>query len=66
MPDLSFGNLVVVALVGATAPLLLGFFRRFRLPSVVLEIVAGVLLGPSVLGWDEGCGGNDPKPGGGS
>ena len=53
MPDVSFTNLVLVCAVGAIAPLLLGFFPRLRLPSVVLEIVAGVVLGPSVLGWVE-------------
>src|SRR5262249_35259740 len=26
-------------------------FPRVRLPSVVLEIVAGIVVGPSVLGW---------------
>jgi Kef-type K+ transport system membrane component KefB len=51
MPDVSFTNLVVICAVGAAAPLLLGFAPRLRLPSVVLEIVAGVVLGPSVLGW---------------
>lgn len=53
MPDVSFDNLFVVALVGALAPLLLGFLPRLRLPSPVVEIVAGVVLGPSVLGWVE-------------
>jgi len=53
VPDVSFTNLVLVCAVGAIAPLLLGFFPRLRLPSVVLEIVAGVVLGPSVLGWVE-------------
>lgn len=33
------------------APLIVGYLPRLRLPSVVLEIVAGVILGPSVLGW---------------
>ena len=51
MPDVSFTNLVFICAVGAAAPLLLGFAPRLRLPSVVLEIVAGVILGPSVLGW---------------
>jgi Kef-type K+ transport system membrane component KefB len=53
VPDVSFTNLVLVCAVGAVAPLLLGFAPRLRLPSVVLEIVAGVVLGPSVLGWVE-------------
>jgi Kef-type K+ transport system membrane component KefB len=39
--------------VAAAAPLALGFAPRLRLPAVVLEILAGVVLGPSVLGWVE-------------
>ena len=53
MPDVSFGNLLVVAAVAAVVPLALGWAPRLRVPSVVLEIVAGVVLGPSVLGWVE-------------
>jgi Kef-type K+ transport system membrane component KefB len=53
MPDVSFANLFVICLVGALAPLALGFAPRLRLPSVVLEIVAGIVLGPSLLGWIE-------------
>lgn len=53
MPEISFVNLLVVAAVAVAAPLLLGFLPRLRLPAVVLEIVAGVILGPSVLGWVE-------------
>src|SRR3954453_4458533 len=49
----SFTNLLIVMVVAFTAPLLLGFFPRLLLPSVVLEIVAGILVGPSVLGWVE-------------
>jgi Kef-type K+ transport system membrane component KefB len=51
MPDVSFGNLFAVCLAGALAPLLIGFAPRLRLPAVVLEIVIGIVLGPSVLGW---------------
>ncbi|MGV8973608.1 MAG: cation:proton antiporter [Rhodoglobus sp.] len=51
MPDVSFTNLFLICLVGALAPLALGFAPRLRFPSVVLEIVAGIVLGPSVLGW---------------
>jgi Kef-type K+ transport system membrane component KefB len=46
----SFENLVIVVAVAFAAPLLLGLFPRVRLPSVVLEIVAGIVVGPSVLG----------------
>src|SRR3954466_13145465 len=47
----SFTNLLIVMVVAFTAPLLLGLFPRLLLPSVVLEIVAGIVVGPSVLGW---------------
>src|SRR3954452_980062 len=53
MPAASFLNLFIVCLVAAGAPLLLGFVPRLRLPSVILEIVAGIVLWPSVLGWVE-------------
>jgi Kef-type K+ transport system membrane component KefB len=46
----SFDNLVIVAAVAFAAPFVLGLFPRARLPSVVLEIVAGIVLGPSLLG----------------
>ena len=32
---------------------MLGFMPAVRLPAVVLEIVAGIVLGPAVLGWVE-------------
>jgi Kef-type K+ transport system membrane component KefB len=46
----AFDNLLIVVAVAFAAPLLLGFFPGVRLPSVVLEIVAGIVIGPSVLG----------------
>jgi Kef-type K+ transport system membrane component KefB len=39
-------QLVAVAAVAFLAPLLLGLAPRLRVPAVVLEIVAGILLGP--------------------
>ena len=53
MPDVSFNNLLAVAAIAVLAPLLLGFAPRLRVPAIVLEIVAGVIVGPSVLGWVE-------------
>jgi Kef-type K+ transport system membrane component KefB len=50
---LSFGNLLVVALIAVAAPLLLGLVPSLRVPAVVLEIVAGIVVGPSGLGWVE-------------
>jgi Kef-type K+ transport system membrane component KefB len=51
MPDGSFGSLLIVAAIAATAPLLIGLTPRLRIPAVVLEIVAGIVVGPSGLGW---------------
>jgi len=42
---------LIVALVAFLAPLLLGLSPARRLPWVVIEIVAGIVIGPSVLGW---------------
>ena len=49
--DLAYQDLLLVCLVGALVPIVLGLLPRLRLPSVVLEIGAGVLVGPAVLGW---------------
>ncbi|MEV0703820.1 cation:proton antiporter [Saccharopolyspora sp. NPDC050389] len=46
----SFENLLILTIIAVLAPLLLGLVPRLRIPSVVLEIVAGVIVGPSVLG----------------
>jgi Kef-type K+ transport system membrane component KefB len=49
----AFDGLLVVTLIAFGAPFLLGLLPRVRLPSVVVEIVAGIVVGPSVLGWVE-------------
>jgi Kef-type K+ transport system membrane component KefB len=49
----AFGGLLVIVAVAFAAPFVLGLFPRLRLPSIVLEIVAGIVVGPSVLGWVE-------------
>src|SRR6266516_7011762 len=51
MPDVSFVNLLVVVAVAVAAPLVVGYLPRLRIPAVVLEIVGGIVVGPSVLGW---------------
>ncbi len=51
MPAVSFIGLLIVAVVAFLAPLLLGLSPARRLPSVVLEIAVGIVIGPSVLGW---------------
>jgi len=51
MPAVHFTNLLIVVAIGLFAPLALGLFPRFRLPAIVLEIVLGIVIGPSGLGW---------------
>jgi Kef-type K+ transport system membrane component KefB len=51
VPDVSFSGLLIVASIAFLIPLLLGLAPRVRLPAVVVEIVAGIIVGPSVLGW---------------
>jgi Kef-type K+ transport system membrane component KefB len=47
----SFDDLLLVVAIAFAAPFVLGLFPSVRLPSPVLEIVAGIVVGPSVLNW---------------
>jgi Kef-type K+ transport system membrane component KefB len=58
MPPLSLSGLAAVAAVAFLVPLLLAPFPRLRLPALVLEILAGVVIGPS--GW-AGSGSTSPS-----
>ncbi len=53
MPDTDFVNLFIVLALATAAPLALGFAPRLRVPAVVLEIVLGIVIGPTGLGWVE-------------
>jgi Kef-type K+ transport system membrane component KefB len=50
MEDIHFSGLFVVMAIAFAAPLTLAFASALRLPSVVVELVAGIVVGPSVLG----------------
>ncbi|MFJ5643569.1 cation:proton antiporter [Streptomyces sp. NPDC093223] len=51
MKDVEFVDLLAVTVVALLGPLLLGLRPSLRLPSVVLEIVLGIIIGPSLLDW---------------
>lgn len=53
MSEIDFTGLVIVAAVAFTAPLVLGLAPAVRLPAVVLELLAGIVIGPAGLGWVE-------------
>lgn len=48
---MTFTGLMIVCAVAFAAPLILGFFPRVRLPAIVVEILAGIAIGPAGLGW---------------
>jgi len=49
--DISLVNLIGVSAVAFVVPFTLGFFPRLRVPSVAIELLAGVVLGPALLDW---------------
>lgn len=51
MPEVSFDNVLIISLIAVLAPLVAGFAPRLRIPAVVLEIVAGIVAGPTGFGW---------------
>jgi len=53
MPDVSFDNLLIISAMAVLAPLLAGTLPKLRIPAVVLEIIAGIVVGPTGFGWVE-------------
>jgi Kef-type K+ transport system membrane component KefB len=51
MTHISFGGLFVVAVIALVAPLLVSLVPKARIPADVVAIVAGIIVGPSVLDW---------------
>jgi Kef-type K+ transport system membrane component KefB len=49
----SLSGLAIVAAVAFGVPLLLGLFPALRVPAIVVELVVGIAIGPSALGWVE-------------
>ena len=52
MPQgLAFYDVLIVMLAAVAVPLLLGLAPSLPIPSSVVEIAAGILIGPAVLNW---------------
>jgi Kef-type K+ transport system membrane component KefB len=47
----SFTGVLVVGIVSVLVPVILGFLPALTVPGAVLEVIAGIVIGPSVLGW---------------
>ncbi|WP_207957088.1 cation:proton antiporter [Rubrobacter tropicus] len=53
MPEITLTGVFIVAAIAFAVPLGLGLLPAVRVPSVVLEIGAGILVGPAVFGLVE-------------
>jgi Kef-type K+ transport system membrane component KefB len=49
--EVTFDGLLAVMVLAVVIPLALGLFPRLPLPGSVVEIMAGIVIGPAVLGW---------------
>ena len=48
---LSFNSVLIIAAISVLVPVVLGLLPRVPVPGAVLMVVAGIIVGPSVLGW---------------
>jgi Kef-type K+ transport system membrane component KefB len=51
MPPISFNSLLIIAGISVLVPAVLGLLPRLPVPGAVLLVIAGIVVGPSVLGW---------------
>jgi Kef-type K+ transport system membrane component KefB len=49
--SISFNSVLIIAAVAVLVPLVLGLVPQLPIPEAVLEVIAGVVVGPAVLGW---------------
>ena len=50
MPTISFNGVLIIAAIAVLVPVVLGLLP-IPVPGAVLEVIAGIVVGPSVLGW---------------
>jgi Kef-type K+ transport system membrane component KefB len=51
MLTVSFSGVLVIALVAVAVPVVTALAPRLPVPGAVLEVMAGIAIGPAVLGW---------------
>jgi Kef-type K+ transport system membrane component KefB len=51
MLAISFNSVLIIAAISVFVPVVLGLLPRLPVPGVVLQVIAGIVVGPSVLGW---------------
>src|ERR1700750_2723460 len=48
---ISFNSVLIIAGISVFVPVVLGLLPRLPVPGAVLEVIAGIVVGPSVLNW---------------
>jgi Kef-type K+ transport system membrane component KefB len=51
MLNISFNSLLIIAGVAVLVPVVLDLVPRLPVPGPALEVIAGIVIGPAVLGW---------------
>jgi Kef-type K+ transport system membrane component KefB len=51
MAPISFNSVLIIAGISVLIPVVLGLLPRLPVPGAVLEVIAGIVVGPSVLNW---------------
>jgi Kef-type K+ transport system membrane component KefB len=51
MLNISFNSLLIIAGVAVLVPVVLDLVPQLPVPEAALEVIAGIVIGPSVLGW---------------
>jgi Kef-type K+ transport system membrane component KefB len=51
MVAISFNSVLIIAAIAVALPVVLALVPRFPVPLQVLEVIAGIVVGPSVFGW---------------
>jgi Kef-type K+ transport system membrane component KefB len=51
MIAISFNNVLIIAAISVLVPVVTGLLPRLPVPGAVLQVIAGIIVGPSVLGW---------------
>jgi len=49
--SISFNSVLIIAGIAVLVPLVCGLLPRLPIPGPALEVIAGIVAGPSVLGW---------------
>src|ERR1039457_1018779 len=48
---ISFNGVLIIAAVAVLVPVVRGFLPVLPVPGAVMEVIAGIVIGPSALGW---------------